>query len=58
VLVKSGTWKTTEASGDHFVALTAKIVVLKEVNATYKSITDRDQTKRERRLRKTSQGGT
>ena len=33
MLVKSGTWKSTTATKDHFVALTAEIAALEQANA-------------------------
>ena len=48
MLVESGTWKTTEASEDRFVALTAEIAALKQVNESYKSKAEENRVKGEK----------
>ena len=45
---ESGTWKTTEASEDRFVALTAEIAALKQVNESYKSKAEENRVKGEK----------
>ena len=40
MLVKSGTWKSTTATKDHFVALTAEIAALKQANANKGGLAD------------------
>ena len=42
MLVEIGTWKTTKATEVCFVTLAAEIVVLNEINATYKGKIDGD----------------